>query len=366
MHTPEPTARLDAIRAAFAEHEISALVISSSENCRYLSGFTGSNGMLLITPTHAGILTDFRYREQVARQAPDWTLHEMSAEKPLLRLLAELLVQQQVPVVGFEAQHTTVAQHTRLCELLAEVAADAGATEPLLAPVSGLAEKLREQKHSTELALLRQAIAITDAALAAVLPTLQPSDTERQVAWRLEVAMRERGAEQVSFSIIVAAGRNAALPHYGTGDASLGTGQPIIIDMGARVAGYHADLTRTVVLGEPDARFQQVYAAVLAAQQAAITQIRAGIKGSDADALARAVLADAGLDEYFGHGLGHGVGLQIHESPRLGRSSEQELQAGMVFSVEPGVYLPDWGGVRIEDLVLLTDDGCTVLSQSPK
>ncbi len=360
------SARLDAIRATFAEHEISALLISSTENRRYLSGFTGSNGMLLISKTYAGILTDFRYREQVARQAPDWTLHEMPPDKSLLRLLAELLIHLNLPMVGFEAQQITVAQHTRLRALLDEVADETGIAAPVLVPLDELVETLRERKHPTEVALLQQAIAITDAALAAVLPTLQPDDTERQVAWRLEVAMRERGAEQVSFPIIVAAGRNAALPHYSTGDAPLGMGQPIIIDMGARVAGYHADLTRTVVLGEPDERFRQVYATVLAAQHAAITQIRAGMTSSDADALARAVLADARLDDYFGHGLGHGVGLQIHESPRLMRSSQQELQVGMVFSVEPGVYLPDWGGVRIEDLVLLTDDGCTVLSQSPK
>jgi Xaa-Pro aminopeptidase len=182
----------------------------------------------------------------------------------------------------------------------------------------------------------------------------------------LEVAMRERGAEGVSFPIIVAAGRKSAMPHAEPGDEPLGSGQPIVIDMGARYAGYHADLTRTVVLGTPDERFRQIYNTVLDAQQHAIRELRPGLSGPEADALARSKIEAAGFKEAFGHSLGHGVGLHIHEGPSLSQSSKHTLRAGNVFSVEPGIYLDDWGGIRIEDLALLHEHGCEVLSQAPK
>jgi Xaa-Pro aminopeptidase len=182
----------------------------------------------------------------------------------------------------------------------------------------------------------------------------------------LEVAMRERGAEGVSFPIIVAAGRKSAMPHAEPGDEPLGSGQPIVIDMGARYASYHADLTRTVVLGTPDERFWNIYSIVLDAQQHAIRELRPDMSGPDADALARSKIEAAGFDEAFGHSLGHGVGLHIHEGPALSQSSKHTLRAGNVFSVEPGIYLDDWGGIRIEDLVLLHENGCEVLSRAPK
>jgi Xaa-Pro aminopeptidase len=182
----------------------------------------------------------------------------------------------------------------------------------------------------------------------------------------LEVAMRERGAEGISFPIIVAAGHKSAMPHAEPGDEPLGSGQPVVIDMGARYAGYHADLTRTVVLGTPDERFWNIYAIVLDAQQHAIRELRPGLSGLDADALARSKIEAAGFGDAFGHSLGHGVGLYIHEGPTLSQSSKHTLRAGNIFSVEPGIYLDDWGGIRIEDLALLHEHGCEVLSQAPK
>jgi Xaa-Pro aminopeptidase len=216
------------------------------------------------------------------------------------------------------------------------------------------------------LALLQRAIAISDDAFAAILPLLHPSMRERDVAWELEKAMRERGADAISFEIIVAAGPNGAQPHARAGDEQLGTGRPIVIDFGAQYAGYHADCTRTIVLGEPDEQFRTIYNTVLRAQEAAIAAIRPGMTSVEADATAREVIKEAGYGDEFGHGLGHGVGLDVHEGPRLSFLGKDTLPAGAVFSIEPGIYLPGWGGVRIEDLALLTEDGPQVLSQAIK
>lgn len=358
MHT-----RLDRLRAIMVGRELPALLVSAPVNRRYLSGFTGSNGALLIAPDAALLFTDNRYTIQAGREAPTFDLRELAnPDRPLPALVKEAATELGLNRIGFEAAHVTVAEHQAL------VAALDGAAE--LVPVEGLVEQLREVKDAEELATLRHAIAITDAAFSATLPRLRPEMTEREVAWMLEVAIRVGGAEAVSFPIIVAAGPNAALPHAVPGDEPLGSGRPVVIDMGARLAGYHADLTRTIVLGEPDARFRQIYTVVLEAQRRAIAGIRPGLRTHEADALAREVIAAAGYGEYFGHGLGHGVGLNIHEGPGLRRApaggTSAPLQAGMVTSVEPGIYLEGWGGVRIEDLVLVTDTGCAVLSQAPK
>lgn len=362
--------RLERLRALMAERGCEALLVSSAVNRRYLSGFSGSTGMLLITGGVALIFTDFRYRLRVAQEAPAFELREISMAEPLPRRLAGAAVELELERIGFESEDLTVAQYNQLANAFDEQFREAPAglgpkRAPVLEPLNGLVETLREIKDTDELALLRHAIALTDAAFAAVLPQLMPEHTERQAAWMFEAAMRERGADGVAFPVIVAAGRNAAQPHAQPGDEPLGAGRPVVIDMGAQYAGYHADLTRTVTLGEPDARFREIYALVLEAQQRAIAGLRAGVTGAAADALARDFLTTAGYGDAFGHGLGHGVGLQIHEGPRL-RDNPDGLRAGSVFSVEPGVYLEGWGGVRIEDLVLLHEDGCEVLSQARK
>jgi Xaa-Pro aminopeptidase len=356
--------RLARLRSLLQEQTIEAFLVTSAANRRYLSGFRGSAGALLITRDTATIFTDFRYRTQVAHQSPHFTLCETSSEKPLSKALAATVRDMNLQAVSFESHHVTVAQHHALMEAFEEIA-DRDAP-PALHPVDDLGASLREVKDPDERDLLRQAIAITDAAIEAVLPMLRPDQTERQVAWMLEVAMRERGAEAIAFPIIVAAGPNAALPHAETSDDLLGTGRPIVIDMGGRFQSYHADMTRTVVLGEPDAHFWHIYQTVWEAQTRAVAGIRPGMSGAEADTLAREVIEAAGFGEQFGHGLGHGVGLDIHEGPRLRRSEEQTLQAGNVFSVEPGIYLEGWGGVRIEDLVLLHEHGCEVLTRASK
>lgn len=355
--------RLVRLREAMVAQKLPALLISAAANRRYVSGFTGSYGALLLTPTVAVLFTDSRYTIQAAQQAPAFALHQVkNPERPLIKLIHEATQEFGITQLGFEAAHTTVAEHTALAEALGEAVT--------LTPSEGLVEALREQKDPAELSALRQAILITDAAITAVIERLTPETTERQAAWMLEVAMRMGGADGVAFPIIVAAGPNAALPHATPGDQPLGSGQPIVIDMGALFDGYHADLTRTIVLGEPDARFREIYGIVLDAQRAAIAGLRPGLLAHEADALAREVIIAAGYGDQFGHGLGHGVGLDIHEGPGLRRiastSEGKPLRANTVVSVEPGIYLEGWGGVRIEDLVLVTDTGCEVLSQAPK
>ncbi len=354
--------RLVRLRAALAEHDLPALLVTAPANRRYLSGFTGSAGTLLVTPTAALLFSDGRYSIQARQEAPAFELHQVAPpEQSLPILLAAACAALGLRRMAVEAAHTTVAAQGMLLKALPEVE---------LIPVEGLVETLREQKDATELATLRRAIALTDAALQAVIPRLTPQTSEREAAWMLEIAMRVGGAEAIAFPIIVAAGPNAALPHAHPSDAPLGTGQPIVIDMGARIDGYHADLTRTIVLGEPDARFHTIYATVLKAQQQAISGLRPGLTTDQADALARDVIASAGYAEAFSHSLGHGVGLEIHEGPFMRRagpeSPSRSLHENMVVSVEPGIYLEGWGGVRIEDLVLITTHGCEVLSQAPK
>jgi len=355
--------RIQRLRAALATGGLPALLVSAPASRRYLSGFTGSYGCLLITPEAALVLTDGRYVVQVAQQAPGFALREVvNPGRPLPEVIAAAASELGLHGLAFESAHTTVAEHAKL------VAALGGAVE--LLPSEGMVEGLRELKDADELATLRRAAAITDAALAAVLPQLRPEQREREAAWMLEVALREAGAEAVSFAIIVAAGPNAALPHHFPGDGLLGAGRPIVIDMGARLDGYHADLTRTITLGPPDARFHEIYAIVLEAQRRAIAGLRAGALSSDVDALAREHITAAGYGPQFGHGLGHGVGLDIHEAPGLRRAPPNgagaPLRAGMVTSVEPGIYLEGWGGVRIEDLALVTKDGSELLSHAPK
>jgi Xaa-Pro aminopeptidase len=358
--------RLTRLRAALGERGLPALLVSAPANRRYISGFSGSNGALLITADAALLFTDGRYVIQAGRESPAFDLREIvNPGRPLAELLAEASAELGLRMVGFEAAHMSVAEHYRIAKVLFDSPVE-------LEPTEGVVEALREVKDAGELAALRKAIAITDAAITAVIPQLRAEMTERQAAWMLEVAMREGGADALSFPIIVAAGPNSALPHARPGDDTLGAGRPIVIDMGALLGGYHADLTRTVCIGEPDAQFRAIYDIVLEAQRRTLDGLRPGLRCNAADALARDHIAAAGYGEQFGHGLGHGVGLDIHEGPSLRRAavgheqSGPRLQVGNVTSVEPGIYLEGWGGVRIEDLALITEGGCEVLSVANK
>jgi Xaa-Pro aminopeptidase len=352
--------RLEQLMAQLPERELDAMLISAAENRRYLSGFTGSSGYLFITKDRAVLVTDSRYTEQATHQAPEYQVIQVRGG---WGWLMELLKETGAGRLGFESQDMTVASYENLLNAKKE---EAALEHTSLVATTGLAEGLRVVKDQAELSLLQQAIDASDAAMAAVCPAIQQGMTEREVAWRMQVAMRECGADSLSFDTIVAAGPNGAMAHHRPTDRPIGRGEPIVIDMGARVGGYCSDITRTVVVGDPDDRFRQVYDIVLGAQLTAIHTVRAGMTGEECDGLSRTIIDEAGYGENFGHSLGHGVGLAVHENPRVGPKASNELTAGMVFTVEPGIYIPGWGGVRIEDIVLLGEGGATPLSKAAK
>lgn len=349
--------RLKKLRSKLADKELDAILITSPANRRYLSGFTGSAGALIVSPDRAVLATDFRYYEQVAKQAPQFELAKIEGQ--FTALLPDLIGEMSVRWLGFESDDVTVALHERLADALPECVE--------FVATSGLVEELRAVKDEDELAALRRAIALGDAAYAHIADFMQPGMTERQVAWELESFMRTHGAEKLSFETIVAAGPNGAMPHAHPTDRPIRSGEPVVMDFGAVVDGYCSDMTRTVALGQAGERYHEVYEIVLQAQQSALQGIRPGMTGQEADAIARQVIRDAGYGDAFGHGLGHGVGLVVHEKPRVGKLSDKDvLQPGMVFSVEPGIYLPGEFGVRIEDLVVLCHDGPQALSLAVK
>jgi len=352
--------RLQRLRTRLPDLEADALLVSQPENRRYLSGFTGSAGYLLITPREAVLATDFRYVEQAGQQAPLYRVVRIGADPSWLADLARDLGLRRI---AFEAHHLTVAQHRAFAEALKRAFPQDG---PALVGTMGVVERLRAVKEPGERARIERACEIADRALLEVAEALRPGMTEREVAWRLERRMRELGAEAVAFEVIVASGPHSALPHHRPTDRPLREGEPIVIDLGARYEGYCSDMTRTFCLGEPDETFRTIYDTVLSAQLVALATLRPGMTAGEADALAREVIQRAGYGERFGHALGHGIGLAVHEHPRLGPGSQDPLEPGMVFTVEPGIYLPGWGGVRIEDTVLLEGEGVRPLNRVPK
>ncbi len=355
--------RLERLRARMAELKLEAVLVTQAENRRYISGFTGSACTLLVTGGQAFIITDSRYFEQAGRQSPDFTL--IKQRKTFKDALKQAVRASGAKSVAFESRDVSVGLYQDMREALA---LRGNKTLAELVPGSGIVEPLRLTKDDGEIEAIARAAQITDAALAGAMRTLAPGMTEAQAAWEIERRMREMGAQDVAFDLIVASGPNGALPHHRPGERALQDGEPIVIDIGARVDGYCSDLTRTICLGKPSARFRKVYGIVLEAQLAALASVRAGATDKDVDAIARAIISKAGFGRKFQHGLGHGVGLAIHEGPRLSPLLQEPkpLQPGMIVTIEPGIYLPGWGGVRIEDLVVVTEDGARILSASPK
>ena len=352
--------RLEHLRRKVEEKELDALLISTPENRRYISGFTGSAGYLLVSKDRAILATDFRYVEQAQAQAPDFQTLRVGSD---WSWLLEQLTQMEAQRVGSESQHMTVATYRQVTEALQDMPPE---RKPSLMATTGIVEGLRAIKDQEELAILQRAVDIADRAMETVIPTIQVGETEREVAWRLERTMRELGADSLSFDTIVASGSNGAMPHHRPSDRPIGGGEPVVIDMGAKVSGYCSDITRTICVGEADETFRRIYDLVLGAQLTAIATIKPKISGGDSDELARGVLEESGYGNNFGHGLGHGIGLAVHEYPRVGPTSPDSLEEGMVFSVEPGIYLSGWGGVRIEDLVVLESQGARVLTKATK
>ena len=351
--------RLDNLRRKFVENGIDAIFISQPENRYYLSGFYGSDGFLLITPQDTVLATDFRYIEQAERQSPGYNIFRIIGG--IAGWFPELVSRPKLKRLGFEVGDITLAQHQQLVESLR------GASSSLeLIPVNGLVESLRILKEDEEIELITEAAAISDRAIEYIREVIHFGMTEKEVAWEIEKFMREQGSQKMPFDVIVASGSNSALPHAQPSEHAIQSGEPIIIDIGARIGGYGSDLTRTLCLGPHDDTFTRIYGTVLKAQLAAMAGIREGMTGEEADSLAREIIEKANYGEAFGHSLGHGIGLVPHELPRLGPGSEEHLINRMVFSIEPGIYLSGWGGVRIEDTVVLENGKTKVISAAKK
>ncbi len=336
---------------------------SVGANRRYLSGFTGSMGTLLITADAAFIAVDFRYYEQARQQTPDFT--QFPANGPLNTWFASLVGTAGLvgKKLGFDAGDITVATYQAMTKAVKAMPA---ADRPRLLAAPSLVEQLRAVKDAEELAAIQRAVDLADEAFQTVTRRIEPGWTETQVAWEIEKYVREHGGG-VAFETIVAAGPWAAMPHaYPRPEKRIEAGEPVIIDMGARIDGYCSDLSRTFVLGKADGQFEKIYDIVLAAQEAAEALIRAGMSGEEAHLTAHNIITEAGYGENFGHGLGHGVGLQVHEAPRLARTSKDVLAEGLVFTVEPGIYVTGWGGVRIEDMAVMENGRLRVLTRAPK
>ena len=340
------------------QDNLDAIFISNTENRRYVSGLESSAGYLLLTQHEAVICTDFRYTEQASLQAPGWRVDRIGGKPDWL---ANLVNELKIKVFGFEADDLTVETLDHFRTSLKKNNAN-----PILKPTSSICVELRSYKDNLELPLLQHAIDIGDQAFEETTAQLEVGMSEKEAAWIFEKAVRERGAESISFPTIVAIGPNAARPHHATGDAKITEGQTIIFDCGAKYKGYCSDLTRTLVLGEASDKIKRIYDIVLTAQLAAIDMVKSGMTGEECDAIARKIIAEAGYEKNFGHSLGHGLGLEVHENPGIGPNSKGKLENGMPFTIEPGIYIPGWGGVRIEDVVVLKNNKAQILSHASK
>lgn len=352
MGTDRRPERQAALRGALEAEGVEALLVTHLPNIRYLTGFTGSAALLVVGMDRTTLVTDFRYAVQAPAEAG--TTAEVEADqKSVWDRLGKVLGARPPGGLGVEAHDLTLRDVERLGEL----------TRSRLVPTTDLVERLRAVKSPEEVAAIRAAAALAQEALAEVLPAVRVGQTEREIAAELERALRRRGSEWHPFPTIVASGPRSALPHARTSEREVRRGDWLLLDFGAQVDGYCADLTRTVVVGaRADERQRTVHELVRTAQARALEHLRAGMTGREADALAREVIAARGFGEAFGHSLGHGLGLEVHEAPRLSPTAEAVLPAHAVVTVEPGVYLPGWGGVRLEDDVHLGPEGPERLS----
>jgi Xaa-Pro aminopeptidase len=350
-------ARADRLTERLQTAEVDAILITELVNVRYLTGYTGSNGLALIGPDTRVFVTDFRYVEQATEEV-DPAFDRLKGSVDLPEALKDHLPGSGALRLGFESAHVSVREHERLRELLPD--------RVELVAVQGLVEELRAVKDTAELAAIRSAAALADDAYEQLIAGGLVGRTERELALELEFDMRRRGAEQPSFPPIVAAGPHGALPHASPRAVEVRRGDLVVIDWGAQLDGYCSDCTRTVAAGAGDDHAREIYELVLDAQLAGLDAVKPGADGREVDGVARDRIEAAGHGAHFGHGLGHGVGLDVHEAPRLSQRSDSVLEPGNVVTVEPGVYLPGELGVRIEDLVLVTDDGREILTRISK
>ncbi|MBI0576307.1 aminopeptidase P family protein [Neobacillus cucumis] len=346
--------KLEKLREIFAANGIDGILITSSYNRRYVSNFTGTAGVVLISSEKALFITDFRYIEQASKQCQGFEIIKFSTTIP--EEVAKQVKQLGINKLGFEADYLTFSEFKSYEKEI----------EGELLPVSGVIEKLRLIKTDAEIKILKEAADIADAAFKHILDFIRPGKTELEVANELEFFMRRAGATSSSFDTIVASGQRSALPHGVASDKVIETGDFVTLDYGAYYKGYVSDITRTVAVGQPDEKLKNIYEIVLDAQLRGMEGIKPGMTGKEADAITRDYITEKGFGEYFGHSTGHGIGLEVHEGPALSFRSDLVLEPGMVVTCEPGIYIPGLGGVRIEDDTLVTKTGNEALTHSTK
>jgi Xaa-Pro aminopeptidase len=357
--------RIQRVRASMDEKGVDGMLVSHPYNRNYISGFSGEDqppldtaGILLIGPNDLCLITDGRYLIQCAGELyPDLGIKVVQRKGKLSTALAEQITERKVKRLGFETNHLLHSQWQALNTSLQDTQ---------LVPVTSLVEPLRMVKDADELRIMRQASAISDQAFNIVSKRIEAGMTEKQVAWDMEKTMRDLGADERAFGSIIGSGPNGAMAHAVPGDRLIQEGEPIVIDMGARLHGYNSDMTRTIILGEPTDKFREIYNIVLKANLEVERLARAGMTGVEINQIARDVVDGAGYGEKFNHGLGHGVGLEVHEGPSLSSLSEDTLRENEITSNEPGIYIEGWGGVRIEDLILFRPNDVEVLTLADK
>lgn len=346
--------KIEKLRALLKEQQMDALLITSPYNRRYMTGFTGSAGAAIISKDDAVFITDFRYTEQAAAQAEGFRIVKHS--ETIIQEVAKQVKELAIQTLCFEKEHMSYGQFEQYERFV----------QAKLQPAAGLVEKLRLIKTPEEIEVLKEAAAIADAAYDYICTVIKAGKTELEIANELEFFMRRQGADSSSFDIIVASGERGALPHGVASDKVIENGDFVTLDYGALYNGYISDITRTVAVGEPSEKLREIYDITLAAQELAVSRIKAGMTGIEADALARDYIKSKGYGEAFGHSTGHGIGMEVHEAPALSFRSETVLEPNMTVTVEPGIYLPGIGGVRIEDDILITETGNERLTKSTK
>ncbi|MGG0716530.1 aminopeptidase P family protein [Robertmurraya massiliosenegalensis] len=346
--------KLQKVRDSFEKLGIDGLLITSAYNRRYISNFTGTSGVVLISKSEAKFITDFRYVEQAAKQCEGFDIVKHTG--PIPEEVAQQVKTLGINRLGFEQEHLTYSSFKNYEE----------AVSAELVPVSGVIEKIRLIKTDAEIKILKEAAEIADAAYKHILEFIRAGISELDVSNELEFFMRKAGATSSSFDIIVASGHRSALPHGVASDKIIEKGDFVTLDFGAYYKGYVSDITRTLAVGEPDAKLKEIYQVVFDAQQMGMDGIKPGMTGKEADALTRDYISSKGYGEYFGHSTGHGIGLEVHEGPALSFKSDLKLEPGMVVTVEPGIYIPGLGGVRIEDDTVITEKGNESLTHSTK
>ncbi|MGJ8663119.1 MAG: M24 family metallopeptidase [Marinicella sp.] len=352
------TSRLAQISLRLKQEQIDAILVFYDHNITYLSGFTGHAATALIMPDEAYLLTDYRYFEQAKEQACDFTvICRDRIKQSLAALIAELCSKHAVKTLSFEADHISHGAWLNMTQDWGEIVS---------LPVSRWVEDLRYTKDVSEINSIQSAAKIADQALAELIRSIKVGITERELAIELEYQMALLGSEEPSFNTIMLAAERSALPHGIPGDKKLAAGDLLLIDFGATINGYHSDMTRTFILGQADAKQKEIYQTVLSAQQAAMDALTIGISGNELHQIAKGILDQSPYAAYQGEGLGHGLGLDLHELPLMGMGQDLAIKKHTVITIEPGIYIPGWGGVRIEDDVVLTDDGLLQLTQSPR